>query len=128
MSTNIIVGDRTVALPKGWQQSSLTLYFEGEDLSQQEQPFAANVVVQLRLVAMELPNNVMPTLMVGIGPEDVAEAAKADLYGTSEPRKQRRAWSISFAPVDRTKKEEELLQNDIKRIQLGCRGKLAKVE
>src|SRR6266481_1679585 len=51
MSTNIIVADRTVALPKGWQQSSLTLYFEGEDLSKQEQPFAANVVVQLRLDA-----------------------------------------------------------------------------
>ena len=52
MSTNVIVADRTIALPKGWQQASLTLYFEGEDLSKQDQPFAANVVVTNRLEAL----------------------------------------------------------------------------
>src|SRR4051812_10849765 len=51
MSTNITVADRTITLPKGWQQSSFTLYFEGEDLSKQAQPFAGNVVVQVRLDA-----------------------------------------------------------------------------
>ena len=84
--------------------------------------------LDLGLAAIEVPNSMMPTLVVGIGPEDVAESAKGDLYGTSEVRKQRRAWSISFGPADPSKKPDEVLQGDVNRIQLGCRGKVAKLE
>ncbi len=37
-----------VEVPPGWAPNLLTFYFEGEDLSGEDRPFAANVILQLR--------------------------------------------------------------------------------
>lgn len=40
---------RVIELPPRWQISQLSIHFEGEDLSKDPNPFAANIVGQLRL-------------------------------------------------------------------------------
>lgn len=42
---------RTLTLPSGWGVTQLLLHFEGEDLSRDTDPFAANVLIQLRMDA-----------------------------------------------------------------------------
>lgn len=51
---------RNVRLPDGWAPNTLTFFFEDEDLSGEERPFAANVVFHLRtdVGAEDDPKNV----------------------------------------------------------------------
>ena len=49
MSQKLSIGDAEVQIPNKWAFSSTLLHFEGEDLSQDPRPFAANVVVQSRI-------------------------------------------------------------------------------
>jgi hypothetical protein len=39
---------RKLTLPARWTITSLAIHYEGEDLSKDERPFAANILVQLR--------------------------------------------------------------------------------
>ena len=89
------------------------------------------VKVDLGTVSLELPEKATPLTFVAVGAEDSSGAVSKDLYGTSEneePRKQRRAFSAAFRPVDANKSAEEHLNNAMKNIQLGMRGKAVKLE
>lgn len=43
---------RSIELPVGWQITHMAIHYEGEDVSRDEHPFAANVLVQLRMDAI----------------------------------------------------------------------------
>jgi hypothetical protein len=49
-----------VRAPANWGLASLSLFYEGEDLSQEAHPFAASVVMQLR---MEVPKGAPPAVV-----------------------------------------------------------------
>jgi hypothetical protein len=87
--------------------------------------------VELGTVSLDLPEKATPLTFVAVGAEDSSGAVSKDLYGTTEneePRRQRRAFSAAFGPVDPSKSAEEHLNNAVKNIQLGMRGKAAKLE